>query len=437
VPSRRDGAPTLDVTTFTSPQAFLDALDDAPFDVLLSDLKMPRIGGVELTRRARARCPELAVVLITAHATIETAVAALKEGALDYLTKPIDNDRLRRVVAQAVERGRLARENRYLRAQLRHEHGLDAIVAVSDGMRAVLDLARRAAASRSTVLISGESGTGKELIARAIHLHSGRVGGPFVAVNCRAFAEGVLESELFGHIKGSFTGATRDRRGLFERASGGSLFLDELGEVTLEFQAKLLRVLQEREVLPVGGERPRSFDARVIAATNRVLRDEVAGGRFREDLFFRLAVIPIRIPPLRERRADVLPLARAFLARMNAEHGRALVGWEPAVERWLLAHDWPGNVRELENTLERGVVLARGERIALADLILSERPPAASRRDAARGTLQEYLDAATVERVREALREANGVRVEAARALGIERTTLYRIMRRFGIVNEP
>ncbi|MCA9657253.1 MAG: sigma-54-dependent Fis family transcriptional regulator, partial [Myxococcales bacterium] len=360
-----------------------------------------------------------------------------KEGALDYLTKPIDNDRLRRVVAQAVERGRLARENRYLRAQLRHEHGLDAIVAVSDGMRAVLDLARRAAASRSTVLISGESGTGKELIARAIHLHSGRVGGPFVAVNCRAFAEGVLESELFGHIKGSFTGATRDRRGLFERASGGSLFLDEIGEVTLGFQAKLLRVLQEREVLPVGGERPRSFDARVIAATNRKLRDEVAGGRFREDLFFRLAVIPIRIPPLRERRADVLPLARAFLARMNAEHGRALVGWEPEVERWLLAHDWPGNVRELENTLERGVVLARGERIALADLILSERPPAASRRDAAHGTLQEYLDAATVERVREALREADGVRVEAARALGIERTTLYRIMRRFGIVGEP
>ncbi len=423
----------MEVQTFTSPVAFLEALEVEPFDVLLTDLRMPRIGGVELTRRALSRSPELAVVLITAHATVETAIAALKAGAIDYLTKPIDNDRCRQVVAQAIARGRLARENRYLRAQLRHEHGLDTIVAVSEGMRAALDLARRAAASRSTVLVSGESGTGKELVARAIHLHSDRVGQPFVAVNCKAFADGTLESELFGHVKGAFTGAARDRRGLFERASGGSLFLDELGEVSLSFQAKLLRVLQEREVLPVGGERPRSFDARVIAATNRSLRDEITAGDFREDLYFRLAVIPIWIPPLRERRADIIPLARSFLARMNAEQGRALLGWEPEVERWLLAHTWPGNVRELENTIERGVVLSRGDRIALSDLVLGDRPVPTSAAAGTRGTLQECLDAAARERIRGALREAEGVRVEAARALGIERTTLYRMIKRFGV----
>ncbi|MCA9717085.1 MAG: sigma-54-dependent Fis family transcriptional regulator, partial [Myxococcales bacterium] len=240
--------PPLEVETFTSPRAFLRALDegDARFDLLLTDLKMPRVDGVELTRRARAIDPELPVVLITAHATVETAVAAMKQGAIDYLTKPVDNERCRQCVRQALARGQLARENRYLRAQLRHEHGLDAVVAVSESMRAVLELARRAAASRSTVLISGESGTGKELVARVIHLHSRRVAQPFVAVNCKAFAESVLESELFGHVRGAFTGASHSRRGVFERAAGGTLLLDELGEVSLEFQAKLLRALQER-----------------------------------------------------------------------------------------------------------------------------------------------------------------------------------------------
>ncbi len=445
-----EGEPPPLVETFTSPRAFLTALtraraqeqaDEPPFDLLLTDLKMPRVDGVELTRRARAIDPELPVVLITAHATVETAVAAMKEGAIDYLTKPVDNTRCRQCVRQALARGRLARENRYLRAQLRHEHGLDTIVAVSPGMKAVLALARRAAASRSTVLISGESGTGKELVARAIHLHSRRVAQPFVAVNCKAFAESVLESELFGHVRGAFTGAAQGRRGVFERAAGGTLFLDEIGEVSLEFQAKLLRVLQEREVLPVGGERPRPVDVRILAATNRALQAEVAAGRFREDLYFRLAVIPIHIPPLRERPADILPLARSFLTRIAGELGRAapggsaITGWTPAVERWLAAHAWPGNVRELENTIERGVVLARGDRVELSDMVLgsssAERPGAAAPARAL--SLQEHLDAAARARVEQALRDHDGVRVAAARELGVERTTLYRLMKRFGI----
>ncbi|MEZ4429505.1 MAG: sigma-54 dependent transcriptional regulator [Nannocystaceae bacterium] len=427
----RSGDDPPEVTTFTAPAELLAALERAPFDLLLTDLRMPRIDGLTLARRARALCPSLEVVLITAHASVETAVAAMKDGALDYLTKPVDNAECRRVVARALERGRLARENRQLRAELRHRHGLDAIVAVSDGMTAALELARRAAQSRSTVLIEGESGTGKELVARAIHLHSDRVGQPFVAVNCKAFAAGVLESELFGHVKGAFTGAARDRRGVFEQAGGGTLLLDEIGEVSLEFQARLLRVLQEREVTPVGAERARHVDVRIVAATNRSLRDEVAAGRFREDLYFRLAVIPIRIPPLRERRDDILPLARGFLARMNEEQGRSLPGWSPEVERWLLTHDWPGNVRELENTLERGVVLARGELIERSDVILPE--PSGVAPGGPRRTLQAHLDEAARARVEEALREAGGVRVDAARALGVERTTLYRLMKRFEI----
>ncbi len=428
---RREG---YEVETFQAPDAALSALEKRPFDLLLTDLKMPGRDGVDVLSRARELDPELPVILITAHATLQTAVEAMRRGAFDYVEKPFDNTELKTLVKRALDVNRLSRENRYLRAELAQRYALDAVVSESPAMREVLDLTRRSARSRSTVLISGESGVGKELVARAVHFHSDRVGSPFVAANCKAFAEGVLESELFGHEKGAFTGADRARPGLFERAHGGTLFLDEIGEIGPDFQTKLLRVLQERTVQRVGGSEEREVDVRVVAATNRDLRAEVAAGRFREDLFFRLAVIPIHIPPLRERREDILPLARHFLARWNAELGRALSGWSAPVEQFLVSHAWPGNVRELENAIERGVVLARGDEIGLDDLLIDPEAPAGEAPEV-RG-LQAFLDAAAAERIRAVLAEAGGVRIEAARRLGVDRTTLYRLMRKFEIAGD-
>ena len=425
------------VRTFTDAERGLAALEEAPADVVVTDLKMPGVDGLEVLRRGRELDPELPVILMTAHGTVATAIEAMRNGAFDYVQKPFDNDELKALVQRALDVTRLARENRYLRGELRSRYALDAVIAESDAMGAVLDLVRRAARSRSTVLVTGESGTGKELVARLVHYHSDRVDAPFVAANCRAFAEGVLESELFGHEKGAFTGAERARPGLFERADGGTVFLDEIGEIGPEFQAKLLRVLQERCVVRVGGELEREVDIRVVAATNRDLVAAVEGGRFRDDLYFRLAVIPIALPPLRERREEILPLARHFLARWNAELDRRVLGWSDEVEQWLLAHDWPGNVRELENAIERGLVLARGEVIELDDLLVDPASPdAVSSAGGAAGegdSLQETLDRAAAERVRGALEESGGVKVAAARSLGVDRTTLYRLMRKYGL----
>jgi two-component system response regulator HydG len=426
---RRDGH---DVTPFTSATGALAALEQRPFDLLLTDLKMPELSGLEVLRRARELEPELPVILITAHATVSTAIDAMRAGAFDYVEKPFDNTELKTLVRRALDVTRLARENRYLRAELASQHSLDAIVAESAALRDVLDRVRRAARSPSTVLVTGESGTGKELIARAVHYHSDRVGGPFVAVNCKALAEGVLESELFGHEKGAFTGAERARNGLFERAEHGTLLLDEIGETTPAFQSKLLRVIQERRVQRVGASDERPIDVRIVAATNRDLREEIAAGRFREDLYFRLAVIPIHLPALRERPEDILPLARHFLATWNQKLGRSIEPLGEEVERRLLAHAWPGNVRELENAIERGIVLASADRIDPDDLLLDESPD--PQRDASRpGDLQAFLDAAARERIETALAASGGKRVEAARQLGIDRTTLYRLMRRHGL----
>jgi DNA-binding NtrC family response regulator len=426
---RREGH---DVTPFTSATGALAALEQRPFDLLLTDLKMPELSGLEVLRRARELEPELPVILITAHATVSTAIDAMRAGAFDYVEKPFDNTELKTLVRRALEVTRLARENRYLRAELASQHSLDAIVAESAALRDVLDRVRRAARSPSTVLVTGESGTGKELIARAVHYHSDRVGGPFVAVNCKALAEGVLESELFGHEKGAFTGAERARNGLFERAEHGTLLLDEIGETTPAFQSKLLRVIQERRVQRVGASDERPIDVRIVAATNRDLREEIAAGRFREDLYFRLAVIPIHLPALRERPEDILPLARHFLATWNQKLGRGIEPLGEEVERRLLAHAWPGNVRELENAIERGIVLASADRIDPDDLLLDETSD--PQRDASRpGDLQAFLDAAARERIETALAASGGKRVEAARQLGIDRTTLYRLMRRHGL----
>jgi len=428
---RREG---YSVDTFTDPLAALAELEKQPFDLLLTDLRMPELDGVEVLRRAREILPELPIILITAHATVPTAIEAMRAGAFDYVEKPFDNTELKTLVKRALDVTRLSRENRYLRSELASRYSLDAVVAESAALREVFDRVRRAARSPSTVLVTGESGTGKELVARAVHYHSDRVGSPLVAANCKAFAESVFESELFGHEKGAFTGADRTRIGLFERAHGGTLLLDEIAEIGPDLQAKLLRVLQERRVTRVGGSEEREIDVRVVAATNRDLRAEVAAGRFREDLYFRLAVIPIHIPPLRERRDDILPLARHFLQRLTEALERGVHYWSDEVESALLTHTWPGNVRELENAIERGVVLARGDRLELDDLLIEPDALEAGARVAPDGEgLQDFLDREAAERIRAVLRETDGVRVDAARRLGIDRTTLYRLMRKFQI----
>jgi len=420
------------VDTFTSPALFLEQFAEEPYDLVLTDLKMPKTNGVEVLKQVKATSPECPVILVTAHATVKTAIEAMREGAFDYIEKPFENDATKALVKRALAMTALERDNRYLRRELASRYSFDNMVTVSEPMREVMDLSRRAAKGRATVLIHGATGTGKELIARAIHYYSDRVGKPFIAVNCKAFATGVLESELFGHEKGSFTGASASRAGVFERADGGTLFLDEIGDIDPGFQAKLLRVLQEREVQRVGGQRHRTVDVRVVAATNKDLSDAVEKGEFREDLYFRLAVIPIVLPPLSERRADVAPLARFFLSRFNREMGRGISGWDDDVEAYLQSHDWPGNVRELENALERAVVLARGQMITLADLRpVGVRSPGAAADP--NETLNEHLDRAAAEKIRSVLKDAGGVRLDAAKRLGIERTTLYRLMKKYSI----
>jgi DNA-binding NtrC family response regulator len=408
----------------------LAALERRLADVVVTYWKLPGMDGLELMRRIHARWRGLPVVMVTAYGNVPSAVAAMRDGAFDYVIKPFDNDELRACVARALDLRRLERENRWLRQEVSSRYAPEAVIAESARSRELLALVRRVAASKATVLVQGESGTGKELVARLLHYWSDRVGHPVVAVNCKAFAEGVLESELFGHEKGAFTGAATVRAGCFERASTGTLFLDEIGEVSSDFQAKLLRVLQDGEVLRVGGTEPRSVDVRIVAASNRVLRDEVAAGTFREDLFYRLNVIPIQLAPLRDRPEDVLPLARHFLARHGAEAARALA-FSPAAEAALAAHAWPGNVRELENAVERGVVLARGDTVEAEDLLLHE--SAGPGAPSAEGTLQDAMDGAAAARIRSALEAAGDNRAEAARALGIDRTTLYRLMKRLGV----
>jgi DNA-binding NtrC family response regulator len=420
-----------DCRACSSAREALQSFAEHGADVVVTDWKMPDMDGIELLRQLRQRQPDLPVILLTAYGSVPAAVAAMREGAFDYVAKPFDNDELRATVTRALDMTRLQRENRYLRQELASRYTPDSFVAESEGGRELLALARRVARSNATVLVQGESGTGKELVARLLHYWSDRVGQPFVAVNCKAFAAGVLESELFGHEKGAFTGAVSARQGCFERAAGGTLFLDEIGEVSTDFQAKLLRVLQDGEVLRVGGTHPQAIDVRVVAASNRALREETAAGRFREDLYFRLNVIPIQISPLRDRREDILPLAQHFLSRHAADAGRRLRLTSQAEEA-LLQHPWPGNVREIENAIERAVVLARSDEITPEDLLLETAPPTGSALPA-QGTLQESLDAAAEERIRNALEAARGQRVEAARALGIDRTTLYRMMKRFGI----
>ncbi|HOZ47398.1 MAG TPA: sigma-54 dependent transcriptional regulator [Candidatus Hydrogenedentes bacterium] len=327
-------------------------------DVIVTDLKMAPMDGLEVLRQVRAESSDAHCIVMTAYGTIETAVAALKGGADDYILKPFAPDELELAVERAIERGRLAQENRYLRAELNALYDFQRMVGDSPAMRAVYDSITKVADSRATVLIRGESGTGKELVARAIHFTGNRRDKPFIKVNCAALSAGLLESELFGHEKGSFTGAHERKIGRFELADGGTLLLDEVSEITPELQPKLLRALQEREFDRVGGSEPIRVDTRIVATSNRDLERAIEEGKFREDLFFRLSVIPIHLPPLRDRRQDIPALMDHFLARYAQENGRSITGFTDSARKAFIECDWPGNVRELQNAIERAVVLS-------------------------------------------------------------------------------
>ena len=412
----------------------LEVLRREPVDLLLTDHRMPGMSGLDLLVEVRRLNPELPVVVMTAYGSIEGAVTAMKAGAYDYLTKPIHLDALLHLVRKAHERERLLVENRELKERLRGRYRIEGIVAESGKMQEVLSVVHRVAASSATVLLRGESGTGKELIARAIHYESPRAEKPLVKVNCAALPETLLESELFGHVRGAFTGAVADKPGRFEAAHGGTIFLDEIGDVSPAVQAKLLRVLQEREFERVGSNRPVKVDVRVVAATNQDLEAAVQEKRFREDLYFRLNVVPIHIPPLRERREDILPLVETFLKKYAAENRKPIRGLTREARHTLLTYDYPGNVRELENAVERAVILARGDVIDLEDLPLAFRDAAGALAAPAQpDSLPARLEALERQLIEDALARAGGVQTRAAELLGVGERALRYKLRKLGL----
>jgi two-component system response regulator HydG len=414
----------------------LRLLEDSPFDLLLTDLRMEPMDGMELLARALQAQPGLQVIVMTAYGSIDSAVEAVRLGAADYLSKPFKNGELEVRVAKALEARALRRQVDALAGVFREKFGLGNIVGSSAPMREVIGRILRIAPTDATVLVTGESGTGKELVARAIHAASKRAHMPFVPVNCAAIAPTLLESELFGHAKGAFTGAARARQGLYEAADGGTLFLDEIGETEVSFQAKLLRALQEREIRRVGETQPIYVNVRVVAATNQDLRQAIAERRFREDLYYRLNVTSIRLPPLRERLADVPLLAQHFLDEINRENGTQKFFSDSAMDR-LLSYDFPGNVRELRNLVQQAALLSLSDRIEADDFDLPSStplplPPAAMEDGPKR--LSEVVDEAERTAIRLALERHRGDMTAAARDLGISPTTLWRKRKRLDIL---
>jgi two-component system NtrC family response regulator len=408
----------------------LDAVRQGGVDLVLLDQRMPRLGGAEAIRALREVQPDLDIVVITAFGSVAEAVEALKLGAGDYLTKPLDLDRLEIVVRNALERRTLRRENRELRDKLAGGPGLAGIVAASGVMEELLNTAARVAPTEATVLITGESGTGKELMARAVHAASSRAAGPFIGVHCAALAESVVESELFGHEKGAFTGADRSRAGRFESAAGGTLFLDEVSTISPAVQVKLLRVLQERQVERVGSNVAQPLDVRVVAATNHDLAGEIGAGRFREDLYYRLAVVRLFIPPLRHRREDIPRLTEHFLAKHAGDGTRTVTGISREAMDALLRYDFPGNVRELENLVQSAIVLSRGGMLTTDDLPPAVRATAEEGITYRRfeGSLPQQVELLERRLIEEALKQENGIQSRAAERLGIsERTLRYKL----------
>ncbi|MEI6667840.1 MAG: sigma-54 dependent transcriptional regulator [Acidobacteriota bacterium] len=417
---------TLD-TAHDGPTA-LAKIRQERWSILLVDLKMPGMDGLQVLDTAKTIQPDLAVVIMTAYATVETAVEAMKSGAYDYLVKPFDPEELSLMMVKIVAQQQLVRENVLLRKVLKREYHFRDMISKSPGMQRVFDLARSAARSQSTVLVLGESGTGKELLARAIHAESPRQAEPFVAVSCAALTETLLESELFGHEKGSFTGAVTRRKGKFESAHGGTLFLDEIGDISSKLQLDLLRVLEDRKFFRVGGSETVDVDVRIVAATNRDLRQAASDGSFRDDLYYRLNVIPITLPPLRDRLEDIPLLVEHFLEHLNLEMSRRVDEVSADALAALMRYNWPGNVRELRNVLERGMVVASGSLIMPEDLGLDAGPPRHQQSDV---TLS--LDEVERRHITAVLQHVGGNVTHAARTLDIDRVTLYNKIRKYGL----
>jgi len=429
-----------EVTTAGDGERALGLLAAGGFDVVVTDIRMPGADGLTVLREARALDADVEVILMTAFATVPAAVSAMREGAFDYLAKPFEPDEALLVVERAMERRRLRQQARDLRRALEGIHRIDNLVAKSPAMASVIALVHRAAASDATVLVTGESGTGKEVVARAIHNSGARKDRRFVAVNCGAIPENLIESELFGHVRGSFTGAAADRRGLFEEADGGTIFLDEIADLPLPMQVKLNRVLQERAVRRVGGGDETSVDVRVIAATNVDLKARVAAAQFREDLFYRLNVLAIQLPPLRDRREDIPALVAFLLERHGVRRDGAPEGFTAEALSALVQYSWPGNVRELENAIERALAVTDGPRIeleALPEEVAQTLRPRLTRGAETHLGYREVVDLARDRASREYLialmRELGGNVTEAARRSGMERESMHRLLKKYGV----
>ncbi|MFQ5877883.1 MAG: sigma-54-dependent transcriptional regulator [Acidobacteriota bacterium] len=427
------------VTPAGSAQEACEQIGRNGFDLVISDISMPGRSGLEVLREARSNSPGTPVIMITAYASTESAVEALKLGAYDYIIKPFDVEELKVVVRNALEKRRLEQENSILKRELKRQIRMDELIGNSPRMREVLDLVRRIAPTNSTVLVSGESGTGKELVARAIHAGSPRRERPFVSINCGAMPDDLLESELFGHARGSFTGAVTAKKGLFEVADGGTIFLDEIGDTSAAMQVKLLRVLQERRIRRVGGTDETQVDVRVLAATNQNLEQMVRDRRFREDLYYRINVIQVRMPALREKREDIPALALHFLVKYGRSMGKNITRITEEAMRRLVGHDWPGNVRELENVIERAVALETTDAITVDSLsrdILAGPPPSQQMPIHLTDTgidLERQLEALREHFMEEALRRADGVQTRAAELLGMSFRSFRYFAKKYGL----
>ena len=421
-----------DVAEAESGEAALSRLLSEPFDVVLTDLKMAPLDGIAVLRGALEISPTTQVIVMTGYGTVESAVAAMQQGAHDYLSKPFKEEELLVRVQRALEKRKLLVDVGLFSDEFRRRYKLEEMVGRSAPMRELLTKVVRVAPTEVTVLITGESGTGKELIARAIHANSRRATRPFVPVNCAAISENLLESELFGHVKGAFTGAVKLRRGLLEEAGGGTFFFDEIAETTPAFQAKVLRVIQEHEIRRVGDNASIPVDVRVLAATNQDLRQAIAEKRFREDLFYRLNVVPLVVPPLRERREDIALLAHHFVERFNQRNGTRRTLTQGALVK-LTAHAFPGNVRELENVIEQSVALARRDSIGADDVFLERQAASGGKEDAPAKTLAQEIDRAEREAIQRAVARCGGSLEKIARELDVSTTTLWRKMKRLGM----
>ncbi len=406
------------------------------FDLIIADLMMPEMSGLELLKEIKSRRPEVDFIVMTAFASVDTAVEAMKQGALDYVTKPFKVDEIKLVIEKSYNRRKLKKENEVLKKQLRQEFSLDNFIGQSEEVIELKKLVQRVSGTDSTILLRGESGTGKDLIARAIHSYSNRASGPFVTINCAALPETLLESELFGYKKGSFTGAIKDKDGLFKVADGGTFFLDEVGNTSPAIQVKLLRVLEDKSITPVGDTKPIQVDVRLIAATNAELEEDVKAGRFRSDLFYRLNVIPIHIPALRERVEDIPILARYFVDIFCRRIGAEIKIISPEAMQALHKYEWPGNVRELENCIERAVLLSRNETIELSEFparLSEDKPVSVVSKESPETPTLESIEKAYIYYI---MNQAQGKKSKAAEMLGIDSSTLYRKLERYKLVDK-